>query len=204
MPSPTSTDHRIDRRIVDATASTLLATLPSGVNGNVQFDAKGGSAHMRIQTTNSLTLISAGTNAAKAGGIKIFDWPRGMLIPLGASIKGTLRLSTAAMSTTAGEIGLGSVVASGAVAVLGGTATFEDILEGGQPALGNIAAAGTVTIGGTSGVVADDVRAFIDGRVTPVDMYLNAATTFANQPATDLTIDAGARIDVWFRIIPAV
>lgn len=161
---------------------------------------KHGQGYAKIVLDGDTVLISGGTAAAKAGGVKIFTFPTGIVIPHSARITGTLVTSDGAMTTAAGEIGLGSVVATGAIATLA-TDTFETILQGGVPALGNIGAAGSAAVN-----VMDGQRTQIPTAktfATTVDVYLNAATTFADLTAANLVIQAGATIELWYQSLPA-
>ena len=192
MPSPTKTINMINAHIVDPVNLGLTATLPSGISGTINHSAKTGMIHTKIVTTAALTLVSSVDNAAKGGGIKIFDFPLCRVVPMARRIKGTLGFSGATMSSTAGEIGLGSVVASGAIATFT-TATFDNILEGSNPDLGNIAAAGTTAV-----ITGDSSRADIGDFATAVDLYINACSTFADATAENLVLASGAIIELWW------
>jgi len=122
----------------------------------------------------------ATTAAAKAIGQKIFTFPEGFIIPVAARIQMS---TTAADNATAGEVGLGTVVGSGANATLGAVgATSENIMEG--TTLSNHTAATALTsnkcnmpvIFGTQGATAPSV---IDGSATAADCFLNIASTFS-------------------------
>lgn len=85
----------------------------------------------RITTIDiaDLSLIAT-TNASKGDGKLIYTFPAGNIIVKSASIAlgiiGTASLNAADTP----DLGLGTVVATGAVAVLSGTATFENIMTG--------------------------------------------------------------------------
>lgn len=188
----------IDRRLAHADKYGLAQSLAPGVTGQILHTAQGLGMHTRIVLSEDLILISGGDAAAKAGGAKLLDLP-GVLMKIDcARISYSLTLSAAAMSTTAGEIGLGTALASGAAAVLGGTAAFEDILEGGAngrsgAALGNIAAAGRIT-----GTTFDLPTILAPASGVANSVYLNAATTFANSDPSNLVAEAGTEIDIWW------
>lgn len=71
-----------------------------------------------------------GDNASLADGALIYTFPAGAIVVDAASISVGITLTTGTPTTDTPDIGLGTVIGSGAVAVLGGTATFEDILTG--------------------------------------------------------------------------
>lgn len=83
--------------------------------------------------TTVLTVQS--TFPAIAGGASLAVGKLVYTLPAGACIVGPTRMKVsingaAAIQADTPDIGLGTVIASGAVAVLGGTATFENILTG--------------------------------------------------------------------------
>jgi len=184
----------IDDRILQPRRLGLSDEIAEGVAGTLEHSARFGMIRSSFKLTDTLVLVSQGSAAAKAGGAAIFTFPAVKIVPVAARIVGRLNLSAATATGTAGEIGLGSVVASGAVAVLGGTATFENILEGGVPALGNIAAGATIVA-----KTYDDFRAHLPTTANTFggQLFVNAATTFA-VAAADLRLLAGSEIDLWW------
>jgi hypothetical protein len=84
--------------------------------------------------------ITIGDDASLGMGALIYTFPAGPLVVNSAYINAGLTLTTGTPTTDTPEMGLGTVIASGAVAVLGGTATFENIMGGAAtPVLANIA-----------------------------------------------------------------
>lgn len=67
-------------------------------------------------------------NASLGFGKKLFTFPKGNVHVLAAHLDLTYASSVA--NTIQADIGIGTVIASGVVAVLSGTATFEDIIDG--------------------------------------------------------------------------
>ena len=118
--------------------------------------------------------IKAGalTDANKAFGAKIYDFPAGGIRVHNAVLDLTL---TASLSTAKPEIGIGTVVATGATSTLGGAgATTEDIIDG--VAAGASAAS---TGGATDRVAAAETdAAALDGGTTAKDAYLNFAAAW--------------------------
>lgn len=194
----------IDRRITHADKYGLPQELSQGVSGSLVHTAQGTMIHTKIITDADLILIQGADNESLAGGVKIFDVPGVKMKIHTARIAYNLTLSAAAMTTTAGEIGLGTALASGAAAVLGGTATFEDILEGGAngrdgAALANIGAAGNIvaTTFDASPVTLAPVSGVANG------VYLNAASAFADSDPSNLVLQAGSEIEIWWTPIDA-
>ncbi len=76
-----------------------------------------------------LSLIAT-TNASKGDGKLLYTLPAGNVIITRASIALGIEGTGALNAADTPDLGLGTVVATGAVAVLSGTATFENILTG--------------------------------------------------------------------------
>jgi len=85
--------------------------------------------HITRLTLSSLAL-TIGDTAALADGVLIYTFPAGALIVDAAYMNVGVSLTTGTPTTDAPDVGLGSVIATGAVSVLSGTPTFEDILTG--------------------------------------------------------------------------
>lgn len=128
------------------------------------------------------------TNGAFAFGRKIFDFQAGLIVPVAAALDITID-GSAGLTATAGEIGLGTVVASGSVAVLSGTATFEDVALAGTMA--NLA-------DGVDGVEVHNiggVRAPLNGQTTAKDLYLNIASTWVSSSDT---ANISGTVNLWY------
>lgn len=76
-----------------------------------------------------LPAIAGGANLAV--GLKLYDFPGGSVIVEAARLKDVaITQSEGNITADTPDVGLGTTIASGAVAVLGGTAAFENILTG--------------------------------------------------------------------------
>ena len=99
----------------------------------------------RHYTKLSFTDLDVGADVAggadEAEGVLLYTLPAGVQ-KINAVYSEIALSGPAAIQADTPEIGIGTVIATGAVAVLGGTATFEDILEGSAAADVN----GTVNI----------------------------------------------------------
>ena len=112
--------------------------------------------------------------SALAFGKKIYDFPAGGIRVSNAILDLEVEAS---LSSTAADIGLGSVVATGATAALGADSTFEDVIDGSSD--GGVTA-GTAGDPGTYQRVAaaeTDAAAF-DGCSTAKDLFLNVAAAW--------------------------
>jgi len=138
-----------------------------------------------------------GSDAALAFGEHIATFPTGLIRPVGGNVV-LSSLCPTGLSATAGEVGLGTTVASGAVAVLGGTVGFENLMEG--TTIANHVAATALTsrkangsvVAGTQGATGPSI---IDGSGTAAKVHLNLASTW-NQTSTEaVTFSAVVLLD---------
>lgn len=109
----------------------LTTQTPSGLVTGINVvatESKGGSFYRTTLKLNSFTMAVAGA-ANEAIGYLIATFPAG-----GHhlhSVAGAVQLKgTGTVDADTPDVGIGTVVATGAVAVLGGTASFEDIVDG--------------------------------------------------------------------------
>ncbi len=136
-------------------------------------------------------------------GEKIFSYPSGLglVLPMFTHLNITGSAPTG-LSATAGEIGLGTTIASGAVAVLTGTAGFHSVME--AQTIANHVAATPLAIK----EAAFQDAPFAGGQTAPVDVqnavssavdvHLNVASAWNQTAAEDYTF--GGTIVHWFRV----
>jgi len=125
-----------------------------------------------------------GAASPRAFGKKIFDFPEGGIRVDAAMFDLTV---VASLSSTAAEIGLGTTLATGATATIGGVATTaENIIDGTS---GGITAGTAGSPGAYQRIAAAETdAAALDGASTAVDMFLNIAAAW---DATGTYIVAG-------------
>jgi hypothetical protein len=146
----------------------------------------GGKDFVTVLTVAVTNAVDVADNAALADGYLLYTFPAGPIAVLAASM--SMALTLAEDTTATADIGLGTVIASGAVSVLGGTATFENILTG-QTAAN---ASGTPTV---KTVVNQHLAIEAAGAHT---VHLNIADTWADTAGADLTGDiAGTVVIKW-------
>jgi hypothetical protein len=111
-----------------------LLQVPSDVQNQttgVRAETFGVGVYRTVIDLEGLTLPDIAGGASLAVGRQIFTFPAGGIKVLGSSLVAvTLSETQGNVTADTPDLGLGTVIASGAVAVLGGTATFEDILTG--------------------------------------------------------------------------
>lgn len=101
------------------------------VTTGVRAETFGSGVYRTVIDLEGLTLPTIAGGANLAVGRKIFTFPAGTCKVLGSSLKGlTLQETDGNVTADTPDVGLGTTIASGAVAVLGGTAAFENIHTG--------------------------------------------------------------------------
>lgn len=192
MPSPMATKTLIDTyvpRVSSYANPTDFDTITSASNYPASV------RRVRVVLPNDQSLIESGDNAAKAGGLEILSMPAGLIIPLGAKIvTGTIVGTQTDANNTAGEVGIGTAVGSGANATLGAVgATAENFMEGAT--IGNMTAGAAVSLANLN----DGPRDPIGNASAAWSLYLNLATTFGNytNPQT-INAQAGFTVDLFY------
>lgn len=161
----------------------LQSTLNIGaVSNGTAVEYGDGYHHATVITVTDFTQAIAGANLGF--GKKIYTFPEGGIKCKRAQFNITM---TAATDTTVGEIGLGTVISSGVVTTLGGTATFEDIVDG----FANTAPASD---GGDTQAFKECEAGILDGSSTAKDMFLNFAGGWS---ATENITIGGTIILLW-------
>ncbi len=133
-----------------------------------------------LTLTNFIVGALAGAAAALGIGNKIFTFPAGAHLHHVSYMSLGL---TAAGTTNTPNLGVGSVIATGAIAVLSGTATFQDYITGQTApdlAGGVVAKTSVATAGALTGISVNE-----SGSVK--DVFLNAAATWAANNTANLT-----------------
>ena len=198
-PTTAGTLAKIDETSVTAQSFLTSTTVGTVTTGATTAAVEHGDSidHLTVLTMTAFAVGTSGDAASLGIGAKFYTFPAGTIEVQAATMVGGL---TAAISNTAQtpEVGIGTVIASGAVAVLSGTATFEDLIDG-----------NTSTTGGDT--VAPDVAgtAFYKGAGTrlPVlikttggkarDLFLNCAVAWADVTAAGAVTFTGTITLKW-------
>lgn len=134
-----------------------------------------------LRATTACSTIAIAAAANEAHGQIIYTFPSKDIV-IGPPAKYSIGLTAASHPTDTPVVGLGTVIATGAVAVLSGTATFQDVVTG-------------TAISGENGAVntfgIDKTGVFKSAGSTP-KLHLNIAGAFAG--ADTLTILPGSTI----------
>ena len=139
-------------------------TVPSYVN----VDEGGNAVDRWAKLTFSTTLPAIAGGASLAVGKLIYTLPAGELLITGSSMSVAITQADGNITADTPDVGIGTTIGSGVVAVLGGTAAFENILTGQTAADCN----GTATVA----TVATNLVVATAGNHT---VYLNVADGWA-------------------------
>ncbi len=151
---------------------------PSGVTAQARVTASetgDGRSYTVTLKLNSFTMAIAGA-AAEAVGYKIAELPAGAQ-HIEATYMSVALTGTGTVDADTPDVGIGTVIATGAVALLGGTPAFEDIVDG-QTATD---CAGTATVA----LQSPDDEWSVAGDVKSV--FLNIADTWAGADTITVT-----------------
>lgn len=137
-----------------------------------------------------------GSDAALGFGEHIASFPVGLIMPVGGYISLTSTCATG-LSASAGEIGLGSVIASGAIATLT-TATFDDLMDG-TTISDHVAATALrsrkANVAGLGGTAATNGVRVLDGSSAAAKIHLNIASTWNQTDAESVTFSGRVILD---------
>jgi hypothetical protein len=177
--------HSLQNKLVQLGSANLpnrtnVGTPNSGVKAIEYGNAY---QHTTVLSINKSAAFALADNAAKGVGYLIYTLPAGALIVNNAHMALTIT-NTEHTANTDGELGLGTTIATGAVAVLSGTAGFENILTA-LPSYGM----------GTVGISTDisNSTVGIGGLIIPAasahTVHVNLASTWANTAGLALDAD---------------
>jgi len=132
------------------------------------------------------SLGNGGDGAALGIGVLVYTFPAGDYHFIDANIKGAF--SSTGAYTNVLDFGLGSVIASGVVSVLGGTATFEDYIGSLTSAALNAGGAG---MGVSGDAAANGIRNRVVLAAAAHTLHLNAAGTWTDIAAASPVLFTG-------------
>lgn len=150
-----------------------------------------GRNHVTVLTVSKADAYTLADNASKAVGYLLYTLPAGACVVDYAYMSARILAASTEIKTDTPDVGLGTVIASGAVATLDGTPTFENIITG-QTAADCNNTATVKTALPTAGTP------FIVAAADAHTIYLNAADGWADDTGGDLTADiAGTVVLAW-------
>lgn len=149
-----------------------------------------GYMHTTVLTVSQTDALTTGDNAALADGYLLYTLPAGEIIIDSSYMSMGMTATTEQIADTP-DVGLGTVIGTGAVATLNTTATFEDIITG-QTAADADGTATVVTAIPTAAVP------FVIATADAHTVHFNVADTWADDTSADLSADiAGTVVLNW-------
>lgn len=149
-----------------------------------------GDSHITVLTVNQVDALTLADGANIADGYLLYTFPAGSVIIDGCAMTMGATAADTLLSAAATEAGIGSVIATGAVAVLSGTATFEDTLTG--------------QVGVIDGTA--DVQAVTTARAIQVagakTVHYNLAMASTVATATDMSCDIAGTVVINWTSLP--
>jgi hypothetical protein len=169
---------------VTTSATTVAAEYGDGVN------------HITKLTMTAFAMGTSGDNASLGIGAKFYTFPAGTILVESATIVGGI---TAAISVTTDtpEVGIGTVIGSGAIATL--STTLEDIVDGGAAGL----TGGDAVAPDVAGTAFYKGNTFTTGILIKTsggkarDLFLNAAVAWADVTAAGAVTFTGVITLKW-------
>lgn len=169
-----------------STSGTTTTTASLGTANTGVTAVEEGHGHLHKTTlTFSLATPDVADNAAKAVGVLLYTLPAGACVIRSAYM--SLAHTVAEDTTATPDVGLGTVIATGAVATLDGTAAFENVITGQTAADSN----GTATV---KTAVPDLVIEAADAHT----LYANVADTWADTAGSDLSSSVSGTVVIFW------
>lgn len=196
MPSPTATKNLIRNELIKLSLPKT-APSPTTVPGHWTWRARPGGILGIFRFSADTEIFDTGADAANlADGLNIVDLPAGIYNPIVGRFKGSLKNSLALGENASGEIGIGTTVGSGAVATLGGTAGFENWMDG--QAIAAITAGATVAQDHTGAADAG----WTESLASALSLYLNVAAAFSDEASAHKIVAAeGSLVEIMFQYL---
>lgn len=159
-----------------------LGTTPVGTVSIVEY-GDGRDVTTVLTLTNFIVGALAGAGAALGLGNIVYAFPAGQHLELVSSLSSIVL--TAAGTAVATDTGLGSVIATGAVSVLSGTATFEDRLTG--QTINTAAGGGAAVSALTAATAGIGTGISLNVAASVKNVFLNSAGTWNADNTGNLT-----------------
>lgn len=132
-----------------------------------------GVVHRTVLECNALTVtITDDADVAQYGGVKVYDFPEGMILNFGAQVNGTLTAGTTGtiIDNWDGDVALGTVTATTGATLTG---TEANILQSVAVSAGASDKDGVVDAVSVATALTESGARWLDGTATPIDMFLN-------------------------------
>ncbi len=178
-------------------AKTPLGSTPSSISTiTTQENSTGSDVTTILTLTNFVIGAIPAANAALGVGAIVYTFPAGQHLELVYGFS-NLSLTLPGTANAAAITGLGSVVASGAVSVLSGTATFQNRLTGQTLATASSGGAVASALLGATAGIGTGISLNVAANVK--DVFLNCAATWVTANAGNLTA-SGVIVLKWVKM----
>lgn len=168
----------------DSVISNQTLGTPGAVGISIQEYGDGRDVTTVITLDEYPVMALAGAAAALGGGNTVYTFPAGAHVELVYYQSISLK---AAGTAVAVDLGLGSVISSGVISVLSGTATFEDRLTGQATTTSSTGGTAVAALLGATAGVLTGISLNVAASVKAV--FLNAAATWNANNTGNLTAD---------------
>ncbi len=181
--------------VINAVTNAAMAANEGTANTGVTAVERGDGIHHRTTlTVSQVNSITIADNTDICDGYLLYTFPAGVIIVDGCYMSMALSVASSEAQSDAPEVGIGTVIGTGSVAVLSGTATFEDILTGQVAADSN----GTATVAVTRPTAAGGLPIAAAAAHT---VHFNVADGWANDTGGDLTADISGTVVLSWRFL---
>ena len=146
-------------------------TAPAGAKNGITITAvelSGSTRKIKLTCTATPLVLTDDPGTVVYGGVKVYDFPEGMLCFMGGVIDGSIT-GVDVSATFEGEVSLATNVAGGDAALLGNEADLVQATDL-TTAVAKVANCDAVSI---ATALTESGARWHDGTTTPVDMYLN-------------------------------
>jgi hypothetical protein len=152
-----------------------------------------------IKCTALPVTITDDANVAQYGGVKVYDFPEGLICTLGAVVSGAL---TAGVTGTIidnwdGDVALGTVTATTGATLTG---TEADILQSVSVSAGDADKIGVVSAVSVATALTESGARWFDGTATAKDMFLNFVIDDSGTHTSGTAAFTGTITFVWMNI----
>ena len=169
--------------------SRNIGTANAGVYAVEYGDAHCHTTKLTVNAVNSLTVADS---AAICDGYLLYTFPAGDLVVDWTYMSMAVTVGSPQLVNDTPDVGIGTVIGTGAVATLDGTATFEDLITG-QTANDANGTAEVASLIPTAGA------AFVILAAAAHTVHFNVADTWANDTSGDLTADIAGHVIIQWR-----
>lgn len=194
----TLTGKTLTAPIVNSAYQTSLGSTPVGTVSIKEYSADGHNIVTVLTLTNFIVGALAGAGAALGVGNIVYAFPASPDAHIELTSYFSLSLTAAGTAVAVAKVGLGSVIATGAVSVLNGTPTFMDRLT--EQSVPTASTGGAVTVGVTNVTAGLATGIGLNVAASVKNVFLNTAATWNANNSGNLTA-TGTVVLSWIKLV---